>query len=835
MVWDGLPFSTRAEFALLALFIVVFLSRDLRRAVSRIFANFRWRGIAKPLLVAMCAVKFISFAWGPLGAGFATCYRSLYQPLEDESACEKSFEAPFTQGSGAPFANYSRVDKVADFGVAQFDWNLPFMNEFPRLRYLWLDRFPFSATFAARVRDVGTEQVLPVFGIGELSVVVNRKKVVQIEDYSREFIAAVPLTTGSSKLLVRYAYRDENITEPENEPTPRGPYAQLKIGEPMSLDRLAAVSQIRVTGDISGLKRSELVNLVVRDQRGNPVEFTDLNAVNVQNQEDSDVPLRTYDLELLVPFPALRNGPLTLALEQGGSRVVVGLLTADAGSLSPRMYQSSEASSIMPLSASLTANRESLTPLSPDVWDNPALPLRILMFFLDLTSLAIAIGLAYVLVSTMRVDAIKTAVLALLAWLMVEPFYSALPTFAGGGRELLIPYAITAAIIMLFFRRGIQKFPLPYLLPLSAVLSAQKVFEHVHFNHPGHGDDWWGQLIFQWRDSDWFTNHGLSRAIFTGDIFRAGETIFYVRSAPRYLLYFAHLLLGENDILIGLLAVGVGFLVVLASAARFANHHSDAPTTAIAVFVAFVGMMFFGDQTITAFGFLVTSEYSSWVLLLGVGYYLPDRAPEHRIWVTNMIAATLGILVQFRPNLIFASSALLLIVLLIKIDRVDSEQLVRQVVNAVVTFTIVVSLSLIHNLYFGARFVMFTSQNFNDWVLFSWAEIWQESGFVTTMSTVWSQFRGLMYWRVPNDASYAIVFWGAQVCLILCLFIRKRAGLLRSPSTLIATLPLAYVLPMLNFKLESYYPRHLVAVSLLSLVSALVIWPRNTSALAHSR
>ena len=151
-------------------------------------------------------------------------------------------------------------------------------------------------------------------------------------------------------------------------------------------------------------------------------------------------------------------------------------------------------------------------------------------------------------------------------------------------------------------------------------------------------------LIFQWRDSDWFPNQGLSRAIFMGDFLKAGEEIFYVRAAPRYLLYLVHLLLGENDILIGLLAVGIGFIVVLAVATKFANYHDSGLATFTAVCVAFICMVFFGDQTITAFGFLLTSEYSSWVLLFVIAYFLLDHAPENRVWVTTTVAATLAIL-----------------------------------------------------------------------------------------------------------------------------------------------------------------------------------------------
>ena len=826
LVWDGLPFSTRAEFASLVLFLVVFLSRGIRQTVSRLMLSFRWRGLVKPLLVALCVVKFISFAWAPLGAGFATCYRSLYQPLEDESACEKSFEAPFSQGSGAPYANSSRVDRVVNFGVAPYDWNLPFMNDFPRLRYLWLDRFPFSATFAAKVRGVEDGEALPIFAIGELSVTVNRKQVLGVEEYSREFLAVAPLTAGTSSVLVRYAYRDEEKTEPENEPVPRGPYARLKIGQPMTLSELKAISSVRVTGEIPGLRQSESTEFAVTDRDGKLVETTDVNRLRATDGEEPEFEPRSYPVELLIPAAALDSAPLTLTGDLIGEDIVLGTITSDTGSLTPRFEKSPSVSPMTSLSVALTADRDALVPLAPNSWNTPSNPLQLLLYVLDILALVMLAGLAFVLVSTMRTDILRATFLAFLGWLAVGPVYSALPAFVGGGRELVIPYAALTAIVVLAFRQQIVKFPLPYLMPLATVLSAQKVFEHIHFNHPGHGESWWGQLIYQWRDSDWFTNHGLSRSIFTGDIIKAGETVFYVRAAPRYLLYFAHLLVGENDVLIGLVALAVGFVLALAIATKFSNIQSGVSARVMSLAVMFIGMILLGDQNITAFGFLVTSEYSSWILLLSVGYFLLDPAPEHRIWVTSSIAAALAILVQFRPNLIFAATAMLMILLLTKVERGNPDKLVRQVTNALVTYAVVVSLSLLHNLYYGARFVVFTSQNFADWILFSWTEVWHEEGIAGAMNLIWKQFGGLLYWRIPNDASYAIVFWGAQLCLASALFIRSRRMGLKSPMTLIAALPFTYLLPMLNFKLDSYYPRHLVAVGLLSLVSALLLWPR---------
>jgi len=367
------------------------------------------------------------------------------------------------------------------------------------------------------------------------------------------------------------------------------------------------------------------------------------------------------------------------------------------------------------------------------------------------------------------------------------------------------------------------------LVPLASVLSGQKVFEHVRFNHLGHGEDWWGQLIYQWRDSDWFTNHGLSRAIFTGDMFRAGESVFYVRAAPRYLLYLAHRVFGENDILIGLISLGVGFVIVLALGVRFASIHSKKSTVLIAVFVMYIGMIFLGDQTITAFAFFVSSEYSSWILLLGVSYYLLESFRDSRVWVTTVWGATLAILAQFRPNLVFTSLALLIVLLLRKPSRNNHELLTRQIASAVVAYIVVLSLSLMHNLFYGAQFVVFTSQVFTVWVRFSWTDVWVDEGVLGGLSLVWSQARALMYWRVPGDANYAFIFWGSQILFVLVLFLRRYKQVGMSATTLIAALPLTYVLPMLNFNFDSYYPRHLVAASLLCLCSGLLMWPRDNS------
>jgi hypothetical protein len=389
----------------------------------------------------------------------------------------------------------------------------------------------------------------------------------------------------------------------------------------------------------------------------------------------------------------------------------------------------------------------------------------------------------------------------------------------------VVPYAIIA-FLLVAARRHISRYPIPLLLPLAAVLASQKVFEHLHYNHPGHSTRWWGTLLFYWRDSDWFANNGYARTIFVEGSLRGGEPIFWFQSAPRYLAVAFRYVLGENDVLIGLIVVTVGFLTLCSLVSRFAAQHTELTSLTLAVFVAFIGFIFLGDQMITALGFLVSSEYPTWIILLGVTAFMLRPGRENRVWVTTSLSAGIAAMVHFRPNNLFVSISLFLLVVILKTDNRDRDALGRQAGWAISTYLTVMSLSLVHNLYYGDSFVPFTTNASINYA-FSWTGIWTEEGFWGALTIIWTQLCSLMYWRVPNDLSYAIVFWGSQLALIFALVRGIRSTGIRSLSNLYVLLPFTYILPMLKFQYTSYYPRHLVAASLLCLCSALLIWPRS--------
>ena len=63
MVWDGLPLSTRAEFAALAVLVLALLNKRMRASVGEFLGQRKWRGAVKPLLGLLILVKLLTFAW----------------------------------------------------------------------------------------------------------------------------------------------------------------------------------------------------------------------------------------------------------------------------------------------------------------------------------------------------------------------------------------------------------------------------------------------------------------------------------------------------------------------------------------------------------------------------------------------------------------------------------------------------------------------------------------------------------------------------------------------------------------------------------------------------
>ena len=117
LVWDGLPLSTRAEVAALMTLTLAITNQRICNAVRERISRTRWRGVLTPALGVLILLKLLTFAWYPFSDGFDACYRSIYNPLENLDACEKSYEGPFLRRSDLGLSNTSRIDRTVDFGT----------------------------------------------------------------------------------------------------------------------------------------------------------------------------------------------------------------------------------------------------------------------------------------------------------------------------------------------------------------------------------------------------------------------------------------------------------------------------------------------------------------------------------------------------------------------------------------------------------------------------------------------------------------------------------------------------------------------------------------------
>ena len=827
LVFDGLPLSTRAEFAALVLFVAVFFSQEMRRVLAEVFRRSRWSAFVKPLLLVLCVLKFLSFAWSPLGDGFGACYRSLYHPLSDTQACEKSYEAPFIPRTNPMFANILRVDPSVNFGASPYDWSLPFMNDFPRLGNLWLKRFPFSATYTATVSNGTTEaKYIPIRALGEVEARINSQLVASAIDYDRDFLLVAPIQPGTSKLQVAFRYSDVDSEDPpETEPVPRGPYAQLRVGAVMSAQELTAVSKVLIRGNFTASTSKPVLGAVsIRDSRGADV------GQSVTRNWETDPPLRKFDFELVLPASALRNSPLTIVVNRGGKSIEVAKLTQVPG-LPFEVKLEQPGDSDVRITAAFTIASRRIESLSPPSLSDYNSLIAALLAILDVASLIVVLGLLLTVLKTMGRALPQALGLAVFAWLLVEPIDDLLPAVLGGGRELVVQYAILA-ILFVCVRKSALRFPLAYLLPVTSVLATQKVLEHLYFDHPDHPTPWWGKLLYYWRDSDWLVARGKARSIFLESSLYGGDSVFYSQPASRYLSYLGSMLLGENDILIGFIAVAIGILVLTSVVLRFAERADSGAGLGLAAFSGFIGLILLGDQLMVAFGFLLSSEFPTWVIILGVTMYLLRETKETRVWALTGLATMIALLAQFRPNNVFLSLALVPLTI-VKVEKSSFRDTSRLITSAISAFVIVMPLSLIHNLFYGSSFVPLTTNASINYA-FSWGELFGQSGVLHSVDLLWSQLRALMYWRAPHDPNFAIFFWGAQLIFVLSLVRRARHRLLRTASTLIALLPLSYIVPMLKFLYSSYYPRHLVTASLLCLCSGLLLWPTSSKEMSKA-
>jgi hypothetical protein len=832
--FDGIPFSSKTEFVVLAVSIIGALFPAVRLALKNFVQGRDGLNGQLATLILACAIviKLFTFVLLPLGEGFEACYRSIYAPLTS-GKCEKSFEEPFlindlinVQGSITrmePTINFgSLISKLSLTGASATSWRLPFANDFPRLSALWLDRLPFTAKFGTMV-NAETRSLIPIEYSGELSVDVDGKKYAGTS-YLAVSTLWVPIPAGENTIRISYKYADLEATEvPDVAPPVKGPWAHLFVGKAIPFNQIGDNITIQVSGwTFNQLlsRTSPAIELVTSSNKvlaTTPTFSRPDVATQFQNSRFDQ-----SGFSLQADLSTLNVGPNLFNLRTSDTKVTIGKVSIALWPLTGTIYASyAPMNSVEQVSSldSINVSQRERTPLTATSMVNPSRAQHALLLLVDGFVLLPLISILSLLLAQLikRKRDLPVVILGITCSAILATFTLPIPS-ALAGIPLLTTSALSITSLIILLRKKPSALVLASLVPLMILVS--KAILSINRQNNGLLDaPWWHFPLWYGRGGDWFVTQGYARTIFVENSLRGGENLFYFQPGVRYFVFLQHLLLGENDILLQML-VAIGLLALIVFVARnLLFTTTDMPRkVAVYLFVAVACSMVMSVEMI-GFAVVQASEYPTWILT----FLIFGTAMNGNLKPRSAIAlsALCAFIPQFRPNQIFGALCLF-IILQFEIAEGTTKLQILHRVRMVIVFGVVLSLSLFHNLYYAASFTLFSaSGTLNaDFTFVELINIFNDSEF---RNFVVDKLRIALWWRNVGLNTTQLSFWTFQFIWLLALI---RAVFVRSTSLRIwvaLALPFVYLVPLLPYKYESYWPRHIVIIQIAFALSGLFV------------
>lgn len=772
----------------------------------------------------------------PLGNGFEGCYRSIYAPPQNEIVCEKSYEALFLTNDGInALGDITRMEQTINFGktidsemvgASATTWKLPFANDYPRLGALWLDRLPFTAKFGARI-NAQKDSRMPIQFVGELSVYVGGKTY-SATSYEYSALMLVPVPKGHNELRIDYKFADLDSPEIPDEPPPiRGPWAHLTVGRLLPADSVLPHLTLNVRGwAINQTYKQSPLRVEIRTSSGEILASEptfarpDVAAVfKDQRYEKSGFQLLVADTDTTNKHDHFS----VFAIYASGRKDFLGQIESatqdqtDSGS-QVRLNSAHLMAPGVDFQSWYSVQPNDLGPLVPEPYISPSGAQSLVLTLVDLLALTAMISIVALAVVEMRGRFLKLIVLMLwfvfCRWLVFQFNWSIFDS-----RALLVSLLVALGIcVSLWHARSLD-----LIGPIvgAAVVAIDPILRLLHqFGGLGSAS-WWGFPLWRGRPDDWFVSQGYARQIFVEQSLRGGESLFYFQPGTRYFVFIQHLLFGENDVLLAILLI-ISVLVAGVFVSREALRLSPKNSTFVGV-AAFITACFVSFTQFDFVGFAVNtaSEYPTWILTFIVFGFLLRGELSPRLAIALTVLA--GLVAQFRPNQVIGACFLFLLVQFeLAPDRGIVQFLTR--LRLILVFGTVLSLSLFHNLHYAATFTFFsvTGSLNSDFQITSLFRIFIDEHI---RGIVFDKLRSALYWtRQPPSWEVAISFWSFQIMWLVAV-IKATGAKCTKPKVWIALiLPLTYLVPLLPYRFESYYPRHIVVIQLAFGLSALYVY-----------
>jgi len=837
---DGLPFSSKTEFAVVAISVVLLASRIFRSALKKFLSqdDFRVGSWVNFVLVMLVFLKFLTYVIAPLGDGFEACYRSIYNPPPDSVACEKSYESPFLKNDNINGLNQiTRMERQLSFGrtgdwifggASHTTWNLPFANDFPRFGVLWLNRLPFTAKFGSYVNS-RKNSFLPVQFVGEAKVSID-DKTSQAVSYRQPTIILTPISPGRKRFMLDYKFADLDTPEiPSQEPPISGPWAQLFVGRPITLENLEKSLALNLRGwSIDKPNGRAPLRYEIRSAEGKLIfgtasvareDVAKFIGDDVFKMSGFDLSVKDIDLPLdgkILEFFAIYSDNDELLLAKLSHNTETPL------NVQVRIEQSNPAEFE---AAWFSLDVETMPTLQPVATERTTL-----IFDLGLKALDyLMIGTALIMLGLgawRQKNEILTFLMYTLGFLLIRVVVSRTNFQWWGYKQALTPLLIGMAIGAVGWRRDSRSL----LVALSgAVVAISSPTITLIRNFGGlERADWWGFQIFRGRDSDWLAYQGYAKTIFDTASLQGGEAVFFFQPANRYFIFLQHMLFGENDVLLGIL-VGIGVVICGVFVARETTQVLS-NNLVIASWILFIIAIFvlMSEDIIQTFAHTPASELIAMALIM-ICFALLSRS-EITNGAAYLITILAGLMSQFRAEQVFGAVLIfMLLQVCIRKTNADINLLLR--LRLALAFALTVSLSLLHNLYYGDSFTIFSSTNKRGNYLpleLTLLELLNFFGDERVREIILLKLEMIFVFSFPLQP-LEISFFVFHLLWVLAIVITIKERRHELSNWLALIFPFAFLLPLLPYEIVTYFPRRILATQIAFGVSALFVIGRMRS------
>ena len=316
-------------------------------------------------------------------------------------------------------------------------------------------------------------------------------------------------------------------------------------------------------------------------------------------------------------------------------------------------------------------------------------------------------------------------------------------------------------------------------------------------------------VFFRSTATDWTIHAANTRsALFRGLLF-GNEPVFYLQPGYRYFAPIFQYLFGDGDVRLSIavmFATLVGLVLLLNVFVENSRTVFDKCITSI--FLA--GALFFATSWVMSYFILVqTTEIPTWPLML-LGSYVAIRRKNSKAGLT-IPGMMFGLAVCMRPNQIIGHVVLLLALSLIIDFGVAPVRKLIHLTQRFVSMGVVSALPLIHNLYFGNQFVVFsTSRAGGSFDLSAAPDHILRYLYVYTRPLRSGDLTSQGIMGLPGNG-YSKSIWIAMVVFLFIWIISvvQTARVRNIWKFMFAILvPFSYILPIIPY--HAYFPRHAV-------------------------